>query len=166
MTAVGVHCICELYGCDPDIIDDHGAIQRILREAANIAGATWIGEVSHRFTPCGVTALGLLSESHISVHTWPEVGYVAADCFTCGDIAIPEKACRYLGEALGAERVTITSIPRAMALRPAEVAGVDPHDAHMSVHAHHHVEQFTKGTTDPVSVFPVTEGDVEAVTGG
>ncbi|MCX8191942.1 MAG: adenosylmethionine decarboxylase, partial [Nitrososphaerales archaeon] len=39
----------------------------------------------YQFEPYGVSAVYLLSESHLSIHTWPEYGYIALDIFTCGD---------------------------------------------------------------------------------
>jgi S-adenosylmethionine decarboxylase len=71
-----------------------------------------MGEVSHKFHPQGVTALGLLSESHISIHTWPEHGYAAADVFTCGDRANPQRACNYLLKAFEATRHSLTKLVR------------------------------------------------------
>ncbi|MEO1583321.1 MAG: adenosylmethionine decarboxylase [Planctomycetota bacterium] len=132
MAHVGVHCLVELYGCPLELLDDHRFIQRALRSAADHAGATWLGEASHRFDPQGVTAMGLLAESHITVHTWPELGYAAADCFTCGDQAVAEDACRYLATELRSQRTTIVRIPRAAGLAPDEVHGIDPAAAHMS----------------------------------
>jgi len=144
MSHVGVHCIMELYGCPLELLDDHAFIQRSLKDAAEKAGATWLGQASHRFEPQGVTALGLLAESHITVHTWPELGYAAADCFTCGDHTIAEEACRHLARQLRAERSEIVRIPRALGLKPAEVEGVDPVEAHMCSHTVE-VEQFAMG---------------------
>lgn len=132
MASVGIHCLLELYGCPVELLDDEGHITRTLREAAEFAGATWLNECHHRFEPCGVTAMGLLAESHISIHTWPEVGYAAVDVFTCGDAAMPEKACNYIVQHMRAERKTLARIPRAAALTPREVKDVDPHDAHMT----------------------------------
>ena len=45
-----------------------------------------------KFEPYGVTAVCLLSESHISIHSWPEKGEAAVDIFTCGD-AEPKIGC-------------------------------------------------------------------------
>jgi len=60
-----------------------------VRKAVTIAvveaGATLLDYIDHQFDPQGITALALLAESHISVHTWPEHGRYAADVFTCGD---------------------------------------------------------------------------------
>lgn len=132
MASVGMHCLLEIYGCPESILDDAAFIQKTLHDAATSSGATWLGEVAHKFEPNGVTALGLLAESHISIHTWPEIGYAAVDVFTCGDHAMPENACRYLIEHLKAERHTLARIPRATRLRPREVQGVDKAEAHMA----------------------------------
>ncbi len=145
MSHVGVHCIMEIYGCPHEILDDHAFIQSALKDAAKRAGATWLGEASHRFEPQGVTALGLLAESHITVHTWPEVGYAAADCFTCGDHTIAEEACRHLARALKANRSELVRIPRALGLTPSEVQDVDPAEAHMCTHTVE-VEDFVIGS--------------------
>lgn len=99
---VGLHCILELYKCPSDLLDDMALVQDAMRKAAHHAGSTLLNEVCHRFEPQGVTALALLAESHISIHTWPELGYAAVDVFTCGDTADPEQACLYLVQALQA----------------------------------------------------------------
>lgn len=113
MASIGTHCLLELYGCPHEILDDHDLIVRTLRDAAEAAGATWLSHTSYKFSPQGVTAVGLLSESHISIHTWPESGYAAADVFTCGDIAMPEKACEYLCRELGCTHFHMTRLGRA-----------------------------------------------------
>ncbi|MEM0982887.1 MAG: adenosylmethionine decarboxylase [Planctomycetota bacterium] len=138
MAAVGVHCLLELYGCPESKLNDLEYVRKTLKDAATHAGATWLGEASHSFEPHGVTAMGLLAESHISIHTWPEIGYAACDVFTCGDVAMPEKACEMMIKLLGATRHTLAKLPRATQLRPREVEGVDPHEAHMHTKQLHH----------------------------
>lgn len=117
MSLIGKHCLIDLYDCPPARLDDAGFIQRVLRESVERAGATWLGQVHHRFEPHGVTAIGLLAESHVSIHTWPELRYAAADVFTCGDTADPEVACRLIAEVLGAEHFSTRLLPRAVELR-------------------------------------------------
>lgn len=112
MASVGSHCILELHGCPPTLLDDKDAILDAIRRAAKLAKSTLLNEVAHRFEPQGVTALGLLAESHISVHTWPEIGYAACDVFTCGEEAEPEQACQHLVEALEADRYELRRVPR------------------------------------------------------
>jgi S-adenosylmethionine decarboxylase len=109
---VGTHCILELYGCPAESLNDAPYILKSLREAALEAGATFLKETFHCFEPHGVTALTLLAESHISIHTWPESGYAAVDVFTCGDHTMPETACRYLTQALGSSQYTLHSLRR------------------------------------------------------
>jgi len=46
----------------------------------------------HKFKPQGSTGFYILSESHISFHTWPEERYIAIDIFTCGDKYKAQKA--------------------------------------------------------------------------
>jgi S-adenosylmethionine decarboxylase len=113
-----------LYGCPAATLDDIDVIRAAIRDAARAARSTLLHEVAHRFEPQGVTALGLLAESHISVHTWPEVGYAAADVFTCGESCLPERACEALAHALGAARSHLRRLPRgadAPAIRPPPV---------------------------------------------
>lgn len=98
-TAVGIHCILELYGCPPRLLDNPDFVQKALRDAAVASQSTFIGEVIHEFHPQGVTALALLAESHISIHTWPELRYAAVDIFTCGQATQPEQGCRFLIQA-------------------------------------------------------------------
>ena len=112
MTTIGYHCILELSGCPSHLLNDQEFITEAVREAARTADLTLLGEISHGFTPQGVTALALLSESHISVHTWPELGYAAADVFTCGRHAKPGKACEYLARRLGAREHHMQKIRR------------------------------------------------------
>jgi S-adenosylmethionine decarboxylase len=111
-TVLGRHVIFELQDGKPYLLDNEEFIKDALREAANAAGATLLSIVSHKFEPQGVTALALLSESHLSIHTWPEIGYAAIDAFTCGDHTDPEAACRSLKEALGATRGKMKLIRR------------------------------------------------------
>ena len=88
---LGKHCFCELYKCSPTILNDEERLISIIKEAINKAGATLLNIASHKFSPQGVTIVALLSESHISIHTWPEDESAAIDVFTCGD-AKPELA--------------------------------------------------------------------------
>lgn len=114
MAHVGRHCILEVYGCCAEMLNNEQTLLRYMRDSVEKAGATWLGQVSHSFEPQGVTALGLLSESHISIHTWPEIGYAAVDIFTCGDRADPQQACKLLLRELSPERHSLKTIQRAV----------------------------------------------------
>ncbi len=110
--SVGRHCILELYQCDHAKLNDEAFIRTTITSSAKIAGATLINLVTHSFKPQGVTGLALLAESHISIHTWPEIGYAAIDVFTCGDHTMPEKACKVLFEDFLAKNFSFKNIAR------------------------------------------------------
>lgn len=112
LAPVGIHCILELYDCPANLLNDLVFVQQALRDAAEVASSTLLGELAHQFSPQGVTALVLLAESHISIHTWPEMGFAAADVFTCGEHTQPERAGTYLVEAFQARKHTLCQLPR------------------------------------------------------
>ncbi|MDX1977481.1 MAG: adenosylmethionine decarboxylase [Pseudanabaenaceae cyanobacterium bins.68] len=109
---VGVHYILEIYECPSTVLNDLEYIMECLRGAVKCAGATLLNQVAHQFSPQGVTALMLLAESHISIHTWPESGYAALDVFTCGSHTMPDLACAYLIDKLQAKRHLLFKMPR------------------------------------------------------
>lgn len=82
---MGNHVIVDVMEADPALLDDEVYIKDLLEAAAISVGATILHSHSHKFSPQGVTAFVMLAESHISIHTWPETGDCAIDCFTCGD---------------------------------------------------------------------------------
>jgi S-adenosylmethionine decarboxylase len=110
--AIGRHCIFELQDGNPNLLDNEDFIKEALTKAADAAGATLLGIVSHKFEPQGVTAIALLSESHISIHSYPEYGYAAVDAFTCGEHTNPESACRSLKESLEAKSGSMQLLTR------------------------------------------------------
>ena len=124
MATAGTHCILELYDCSRALLNDRIFIQNALRQAAEQARSTLLKEISYQFQPHGVTALVLLAESHISIHTWPETGYAAIDVFTCGQHTKPEEACLYLVRSLQARSHSLQKLPRYMAPLPLELVQV------------------------------------------
>ena len=106
------HLLLELYRCDFEKLNDESFLRCTLNRAAKLAKATVLNLISNKFEPQGVTAIALLAESHISIHTWPESNYSAVDIFTCGQNMLPELACQYLIEALKAEEHFLRVIKR------------------------------------------------------
>ena len=106
------HLLLELYRCDSEKLNDESFLRCILNRAAKLANATVLNLISNKFEPQGVTAIALLAESHISIHTWPESNYSAVDIFTCGKNMLPEIASKYLIEALKAEEHSLRIIER------------------------------------------------------
>jgi S-adenosylmethionine decarboxylase proenzyme len=81
----GYHLMLEFFGCDTaKKIDSLPFLRQAIKAAVQKAGLTNLGSRFHQFHPHGVTGFTLLSQSHISFHTWPEYGYLVLDIFTCG----------------------------------------------------------------------------------
>ena len=106
------HILLDLYGCNYEKLNDESFLRCTLNRAAKLAKATVLNLISHKFEPQGVTAIALLAESHISIHTWPESNYSAIDIFTCGQNMLPEIASQHLIEALRAEEHSLRVIDR------------------------------------------------------
>ena len=106
------HFLLELYRCDFEKLNDESFLRCTLNNASKFANATVLNLISNKFEPQGVTAIALLAESHISIHTWPESHYSAVDIFTCGKNMRPEIASKYLIEALMAEEHLLRIIDR------------------------------------------------------
>lgn len=81
---VGTHVFGSLRGCPAGLLEKVDVVRDILRRTVKEAGLHPVGESFHQFEPFGVTGVIILSESHLSVHTWPERNLVAVDVFTCG----------------------------------------------------------------------------------
>ena len=101
----GTHLIIDLFGAKR--LDDLKHIERTLKRCVEVAGATLLHIHLHHFTPNGgVSGVAVLSESHISIHSWPEADYAALDVFMCGD-AKPHLAVPVLKEAFRATDVVV-----------------------------------------------------------
>ena len=111
-TPAGTHCILELYGCPSDLLNDVPFVCEAVEHASKQSLSTLIKLSSHQYQPQGVTVVGLLAESHISVHTWPEHRYVAIDIFTCGQSAEPRAACDFLVKHFHAQNHYLTVLSR------------------------------------------------------
>ncbi len=114
MNALGRHILVELHDCDKEALNDLDLIREVMLKAAIDCGAVILGESFHRFNPQGVSGVVVIAESHISIHTWPEYGYAAADVFTCGTSVNPEIAAQVLIEKLGSKNHTTTEIKRGV----------------------------------------------------
>lgn len=114
MNALGRHLLLELKICNEEVLDDLDFLQHCLNEAAVESGATVVGESFYHFSPCGVSGVINIAESHIAIHTWPEYQYAAVDVFTCGDDVDPEKAARLITERLGAQNHSLMELRRGI----------------------------------------------------
>lgn len=115
----GIHLIIEVI--EGTGLDDEDRIERAFRDCVERCGATLLHIHTHKFSPQGVSGVAVLAESHISVHTWPEIGYGAFDVFMCGD-ADPWHAVEVLRQTFGAGEVRVRELLRGEGLVPEPAA--------------------------------------------
>ena len=87
---------------------------RVFEGAMSAGGLTVIKEICHEFEPQGTTHIWLLSESHMSVHTWPESNFFAIDIFTCGKEGNPGAVLDYIKDNLDIINCTINEKSRGI----------------------------------------------------
>ena len=121
MNVLGLHLLLELKECNPQLLDNLDYVRDALFGAAEGVGAHVIGESFHQFTPQGVTGILSIAESHISIHTWPEFNYAAADIFTCGSSFKPGDAAQVLIDQFESKSPEITEVRRGLLSVPAGV---------------------------------------------
>ena len=116
--APSTHILLDFYGGEH--LTDAAALRDAILKAADAAGSTVLSCDLHEFgDDAGVTGVAILAESHMSIHTWPEIDYAAIDIFMCGK-ADAEKAAKKLEELLKPKRTEITRVARGRLGQPSE----------------------------------------------
>jgi S-adenosylmethionine decarboxylase len=117
----GRHIIFDFWGVDYTVLNNVDFLQQLMVDAAEKSHATVLSVSSKEFDPCGCTILVLLSESHLSIHTYPEKGFAAIDCYTCGYDKDPKLAVDYLFQILRPKETFTKTLIRG--LKDIEVVG-------------------------------------------
>ena len=112
----GTHLLLEIWGATR--LDHEPTIRRMLTEAVAACRACLLSIELHRFSPFdGISGVAIIAESHISIHTWPELGYAAMDIFMCG-AARPRPAIAVIRKHLRPSRVQQLELKRGNRRRP------------------------------------------------
>lgn len=111
---LGRHVLAEFFDCDPNVLNNLELIEQHMGDAAVECGATVVQKCFHMFNPHGVSGVVIISESHLAIHTWPELGYAAVDLFTCGESCDPKVAYEFLKKAFNAGNSSFSELKRGM----------------------------------------------------
>ncbi|MFS0872760.1 adenosylmethionine decarboxylase [Paenibacillus xylanilyticus] len=122
----GRHVAVDAWGVDFDLLNSAEYLQAQMVEAAEACGATVMSVQSKQFEPQGATVLVLLSESHLSIHTYPERGFAAIDCYTCGETVDPQLAIDYLVSVLKPEKTYAKKLVRGLGELQVETPEMQP----------------------------------------
>jgi S-adenosylmethionine decarboxylase len=126
----GLHLTADLRGCaaGQPLMRDPEALRRLCVEAVVAAGLGAVAELFHRFTPAagqtqsGITGVVLLAESHLAIHTWPELGGVTLDVYVCNvgrdNSAKAELLMTHLVRAFAPQHVAMNHLQRGRLQSP------------------------------------------------
>lgn len=111
---LGQHVLAEFFECDPNILNNVALVEKLMIDAALECGATIVQKCFHMFNPYGVSGVVIISESHLAIHTWPELGYAAVDLFTCGDKCDPKVSYEFLKKKFNSKTASYTELKRGI----------------------------------------------------
>jgi S-adenosylmethionine decarboxylase len=111
---LGRHFLLDVAGAPFETLDDPVTVEEALVSTVRAMGAKVLGIHIHRLSPQGISGVVVISESHLTIHTWPELGEAAVDLFTCGDEVAAREAVMALGPRLGAKRTDIREVLRGV----------------------------------------------------
>ncbi len=132
----GLHILAEFHDCrcGGDLMLDAGVLGRLCEAACDDAGLSIVGRLFHGFgsaeTPAGATGAVVLAESHLTVHTWPEMGGVTLDLYVCNfsrdNRQAAETVYRRLVEAFRPQHAVRRDVARGnLAVTPCPEAGIE-----------------------------------------
>jgi len=110
---VGRHFIASYLDCSESAIMDNQGIRQAMIKAINASGATLVDMTDFEFSPAGYTMIALLSESHASIHTYPDQKACFVDLFTCGNRCSAEAFDAVMREYLAPKRVNVRFLLRS-----------------------------------------------------
>lgn len=109
---LGQHLLIDLYACYEDVVNSPLILQEGISEAMEEAGQE-IDELTCQTWDDETVVIGIASRSHISVHAYPSLGYIAVDIYSFENSVQANLIMKVLKKAYGAERVKATSVRRA-----------------------------------------------------
>ncbi|MEM0027222.1 MAG: adenosylmethionine decarboxylase [Ignisphaera sp.] len=100
----GRHVAGNLYNCNSEKLANIAYLINLVKNAAKIGNMTLLDIKSWKIGN-GVSVVGIVLESHISIHTWPEHSFATVDVYSCGAHTDPEKAFDYIASSLEAQKI-------------------------------------------------------------
>ena len=109
---VGKHLIANYLGCSHAKMANIAGVYEAMEAGVLASGATVLGSSRHVFIGGGFSLVILLSESHVSIHTYPEVNSCFVDMFTCGNVCDPQKFGQVMRQYLEPKHIIHSMISR------------------------------------------------------
>lgn len=103
MFSVGKQLLVDMKGCNTEKLKKVEYVSDILYKAAVKSGATIVSKAFKQFEPYGVSGVVVIEESHLTIHTWPEHGFISIDYYSCSDTVDMNIAIDFIQKELEAE---------------------------------------------------------------
>ena len=117
MKPTGIQLIAEFIQCQKKILNDKKILEKILKQGIQECGLNLKKLDSYQFNPVGITVIAIISESHVVIHTYPEVRHASIDIFTCcSDLSIPVSLLHFLKNQLKPETIRAGNVRRGNSL--------------------------------------------------
>lgn len=117
MKAFGSQIIAEMIGCQSDILNQRQALEDLLSEGIARFQLTLKSINSFQFEPVGITAIAIIGESHVAIHTYPEERHLSLDIFTCSSGSTgPMQLMRFLQEHLQPDYLRYKELARGLSI--------------------------------------------------
>lgn len=110
--SIGYQVLIDIYECNYNKMENMEYVKEMMIELANILKTNIRQIAFEKFDPYGISGVLIISESHITIHTWPEYNYVGIDIFTCSKKVEYNSAIEYLLKKLGTKKYEVKEINR------------------------------------------------------
>jgi len=107
---VGTELLCDVW--TDAAIAETGDVVPVLTAAISASGATLLDLFVKQFEPHGVSAVAIIGESHIAIHTWPNLGFASVEAFTCSSAVDLEAITKVVVAAWDPTRITSQILDR------------------------------------------------------
>lgn len=104
---VGNEITCIMYGINDAVLNDVKRLGRILVDAANKENFKILKKIAHRFKPYGFTAILMIKESHIAIHTYPEYNCLVFNLYSCRGPKDGRKTFNYFKEKINPRKINL-----------------------------------------------------------
>ena len=116
MDPTGRQVLIDFWQCNEGALRDLEALESALRSAAEATQAAVVDSIFTAFSDGRVAGALIISEGHVSIHSWPEERHAAVDVYTCGE-GLPGPAIGVLSRALGSDTFSVAIIGRGLPRR-------------------------------------------------
>jgi S-adenosylmethionine decarboxylase proenzyme len=100
----GQHLLVDIANVQPEFLNSEDQLTNAMLQTIKETGLTLLSYHCHKLSPAGISCVGVILESHISFHTWPDEGVITLDLFTCGPKPLLPHAVETIERSFGIPR--------------------------------------------------------------